>query len=319
MSGRSAVFRRLRGPRTPVLPRLATFAVLLPLAAGCVSLRPWSDATHGLAADRLVEVDGRKVSVERAGSGAPLVLLHGFGASTYSFDEVLAPLARKFSVVAIDLNGFGYTERPRDPESYTLPGQARLVLGVLDALKLDRVTLAGHSYGGALALFLASRHPERVDRLLLIDNAMPAYAWENRNGIFRWRWLAALVTRTTGLGDRRIRSGLLESYFDDSKVTPALFDAYASRLRIEGAIDAYRGLLGPTDVPRADVDLATISQPTLAVWGAEDELIPAAAARERVGALPHGRFVEIPRCGHTPMEDCPEAFLQAVEPFLAGE
>jgi len=292
---------------------------LLPIATGCVALRPWKVATSGLAPDRFVEVDGRQVSIERSGSGEPLVLIHGFGSSTYSFKDVLAPLAERYAVVAIDLNGFGYTERPSDPASYTLNGQERLVLGVLDALDIPRATFAGHSYGGALALLLASRHPERVERLLLIDNAMPRYAFEQRKEVFRFRWLASLMTRTTGLGDRRIRTGLLESYYDDRKVTPELFDAYASRLRIEGAVDAYRGLLGPSGEPPIDLDLSTIVQPTLAVWGADDKLIPAAAARALVAEMPHGRFVELPSCGHVPMEECPGSFLEAVEPFLAGD
>jgi len=279
-------------------------------------MRPYAEAVRELPAGRLIDIDGQRVSVERAGSGEPLVLLHGFGESTLAFAQVLPELARHFAVVAIDLNGFGYTERPRDRASYTLAGQERLVLGVLDRLDLPRVRLAGHSYGGGLALYLAARHPERIDRLLLIDNAMPLYASTRRSPLLRWRWLARIAAHTYALSDRRIAAGLEEAYFDDSRVTKALVREYADRLRIEGATDALYGLVGPSREPPFRIDLATIRTPTLVVWGAEDRLIEVAGAEARSKLLPDARFVVLPACGHTPMEECPQAFLDRALPFL---
>ena len=93
---------------------------------------------------------------------------------------------------------------------------------------------------------------------------------------------------------------------------------YADRLRIEGASDAFFGLVGPSQEPPYRIDLAQVKIPTLVVWGAEDRLIEAAAA-ETSSQLPEARFVVLPACGHTPMEECPEAFLAAALPFLASE
>lgn len=298
---------------------LPTLALSLLLASGCVSMQPYAAAVRDLPEGRLLEIDGRRISVEQAGQGSPLVLLHGFGESTLAFAPVIPELARRFAVVAIDLNGFGYTERPKDRESYTLAGQARLVLSVLDRLGLDRVRLAGHSYGGGLALYLAARHPERIDRLLLIDNTLPLYASQRRNPLFAWRWVARMAAHTFALSDRAIQAGLEEAYFDDSKVTPALVREYADRLRIEGASDAFHGLVGPSSEPPFRIDLAAIRTPSLVVWGAEDRLIEAAAAEERSRELPNSTFVVLPACGHTPMEECPQAFLAAALPFLLEE
>jgi pimeloyl-ACP methyl ester carboxylesterase len=303
---------RLRGPR------LLLFAAAL-LAPGCVSMRPYAAAVRELPAGRLMEIEGQRVSVERSGQGEPLVLLHGFGESTLSFAAVMPELARRFTVVAIDLNGFGFTERPRAPESYTLAGQERLVLAVLDRLRLPKVRLAGHSYGGGIALFLAARHPERVDRLLLVDNTLPSYASERRSRFLRWKWMARIAAHTYALTDRRIASGLVEAYYDDSLVTRDLVRAYADRLRIEGVSDAFFGLVGPSAEPPFELDLATVRMPTLVVWGAEDELIHAAGAAERAKLLPAGRFVALPACGHSPMEECPRAFLDASLPFLESD
>lgn len=296
---------------------MALFAALLP-ATGCVTMQPYSEAVRGLPPGRLLEIDGQRISVERAGEGEPLVLLHGFGESTIAYAAVLPDLARQFAVVAIDLNGFGYTERPKDRASYTLAGQERLVLAVLDQLHLDRVRLAGHSYGGGLALFLAARHPERIERLLLIDNTLPLYASQRRNRLIAWRWVAGMAAHTFALTDRVIQKGLEEAYFDDRKVTPALVREYADRLRIEGVTDAFFGLVGPSKEPPFRIDLAKVEIPTLVVWGAEDQLIAAKGAEETSRKLPNSTFVRLPACGHTPMEECPEAFLAAALPFLAG-
>ena len=295
---------------------LAALLILTFATSGCVSLRPWSEVAQSLPPGRLLEVEGRKVGIERAGSGPPLVLLHGFGESTHAFESVLPSLAEEFDVVALDFNGFGYTQRPRDVSGYTLEGQAELVLGVMDRLGFGKVRLAGHSYGGGIALYLAATHPQRVERLLLIDNTLPIFVSTRRTGFFRWRWVASFAVHTFGLRDSRIESGLKEAYYDDSLVTPELIRDYADRLRIEGAVDAYRGLLGPSEEPPYELDLATIRQRTLVVWGENDELIPVDGARSASAKLPDGRFVALPTCGHTPMAECPEPFLAAVLPFL---
>lgn len=285
-------------------------------ASGCVSLRPYEEIVAAAPAGSLLEIDGQRVHVEAAGEGEPLLLLHGFGASTRLWERVIPALARTRRVVAVDLNGFGWTERPAAPEAYTLAGQERLVLGVADRLGIERFDLAGHSYGGAISLFLASRHPERVRSLVLADSALPAYGHERRRRRYASRILAGIYVRTIGLTERRVRRGLLEVYADDSRVTDELVAAYLERLRIEGVEDAFYGLTAPVDEPPDQVELGGIVQPTLFVWGAEDEIVSPAAGRAVADEMPDARFVEIPACGHSPMEECPDDFLAAVRPFL---
>ena len=296
--------------------RLAALASAAPLLAGCVSLRPYADVVASLPATSLLTVDGGRVHVDARGDGFPLLLLHGFGASTLLWEPVLPALASSRRAVAIDLRGFGWTERTPDPDSYTLEGQERMILGVADRLGFERFDLAGHSYGGAIALYLASRHPERVRALVLVDNAMPSYAAIRRNRRYGFRTFADLYVRTVALRDRRVRIGLEASYADDAKVTNERVRAYAERLRVEGVEDAFFGLVGPSDEPKVELDLASVALPTLVVWGEKDELISAAEARRASEKLPQGRFVELPGCGHLPTEECPEAFLAAVTPFL---
>jgi pimeloyl-ACP methyl ester carboxylesterase len=291
-------------------------AVGATLAAGCVSLRPYAEVVARLPAESLVEVGGTSVHVEIRGDGFPLLLLHGFGASTLLWEPVLPELAHHRRVVAIDLHGFGWTERPKEPAAYTLEGQARMILAVADRLGFERFDLAGHSYGGAIALYLTARHPERVRSLVLVDNAMPRYAAERRSEKYGSRTLARLYVRTLGLRKARVRRGLEESFADDRKVTRELVRAYQERLRVEGVEDAFYGLTAPNGEAPVELDLATISLPTLVVWGEEDTLIRADDARRSATQLPRGRFVGLPSCGHVPTAECPEAFVAAVTPFL---
>jgi len=319
---RRGSYRRSGAPGGGARRKRPWAALLLAAAAsggaGCVSLRPYAEVRAALPPAELVEVDGRSVHVESRGEGPPLLLLHGFGGSTFAWEPVAAGLGRHRRVVAIDLNGFGWTERPRGFDAYTLAGQMELVLGVADALGFDRFDLGGHSYGGALSLYLTAHHPERVRSLLLVDSALPSYATLRRSRIYACRPLVAFAVHTYGISRRRVARTLRGSYADDSKVTPALVEAYLERLRVEGAVDAFRGLSAPTGAPPDEVDFSTLRLPTLVVWGAEDAFIPASDGRKFADAIAGASFVELPGCGHSAMEECPNEFLAAVEPFYAG-
>jgi pimeloyl-ACP methyl ester carboxylesterase len=300
--------------------RLAFFLLaVLPLAMflpGCVSLRSFSDLRREIPADRFVKVGDQLVHTEQAGSGEPILLLHGFGGSTYTWRKVMPALAESHRVVAIDLNGFGYTQRPKSRESYTREGQEKLVLGVMDALGIDRAHVFGHSYGGGLSLFMASRHPERFRSLVLVDSSAPTYANDRRSRAAAFRPLSVLFVRSFALRPKMIRRALEHSYYDDSKVTPELVQAYLDRIRIEGVGDAYYGLTAPVRGPQDRVDLAKIDIPALLIWGAHDELISPAAGRRSAALLPQGEFVLLANSGHLPMEEEPEEVLRAVLPFL---
>jgi pimeloyl-ACP methyl ester carboxylesterase len=295
--------------------RLTPLALLALLLPGCDPLRPFDEIRREAPAGQFVRAGGQLVHVEQAGSGEPVVLLHGFGASTYSWRKVVPALAERYRVVAIDLNGFGYTQRPRSRESYTREGQAKLVTDTMDALGIARAHLVGHSYGGGITLYLASRHPERFRSMVLVDSSAPTYANDRRSRAAALRPLDALFVRAVALRPRAIRKALLRSFWDDSKVTPELVQAYFDRVAVEGVGDAFYGLTAPAP-PGPPVELEKIAIPPLVVWGAHDELISPESGRRAAARLPHSEFVLIADCGHLPMEEQPEALLQAILPFL---
>lgn len=286
--------------------------------SGCVSLRSFDAVRREVPAAQLVRVGDQLVHVEQAGTGEPVVLLHGFGASAYSWRKVMPGLAgghRGHRVVAIDLNGFGYTQRPKERARYTREAQAKLVLDTLDALGIARAHFVGHSYGGGLTLYLAQEHPERFRTMVLVDSSAPTYANDRRSRAAAFRPLTGLFVRTVALRRSMVRKGLLHSFYDHGLVTPELVDAYYDRLRIEGATDAFYGLTAPAPAG-ATVRLETIAVPTLVIWGAHDELIAPEVGRRAAARLPHAEFVLFQKSGHLPMEEEPAAFLAAVLPFL---
>ena len=221
-------------------------------------------------------------------------------------------------MIALDLSGFGFTERPKDPSRYTRDSQVALILGVLDALKIERAHLVGHSYGGALSLRLAARHPERLKSLLLVDSAAPTYPNDRRRRLAGWRWLDSLVVRGLALRPSGVRRALEGSVYDDSQITQEMVDAYLDRVRIEGVIDAYYGLTAPehkVGEKGEEIDLAQIAVPTLVLWGRQDELIPVADGEKAADRIPGARFEVLEETGHMPMEERPEDFLRIAQGF----
>lgn len=301
-------------------PRIAATALALAVLAcsGCVSLTPFEEVRLAVGPDLYLEVDGHAVHVEQAGSGPAVLLVHGFGGSTYSWRHVIPDLARDHRVVALDLNGFGWSERPRERDAYTIEGQERLVLGVADALGLERFALVGHSYGGGLSLWIASRHPRRLTSLTLVDSTLPTYSTERRSRLASSRTVVSLLLRTVLLRETTVRRALRRATYDDAQVTEELVREYLRRVRVEGSVEAFQGLTAPVEGPEPTVELEALAVPTLVVWGAEDELLDADLGAQAAARIPGARFVAIERCGHSPMEERPAEFIAALRAHLAA-
>ncbi len=316
----------LPGMRSFALTALPLLAVAGIAAAGllfssCVSLRPFEQVRQGLPADRFLRVGDQLVHVEQAGpdSAEPVVLIHGFGASTYAWRQVIPELAGSFRVIALDLNGFGYTQRPKTAESYTREGQIRLVLGVLDELGIEKAHFVGHSYGGALTLWIASRHPERVRSFVLVDSAAPTYPEDRRSAVAAFRPLSVLFIRSVALREESVRKALQKSVYDDSIVTDELARAYLERLTIEGVADAYYGLTAPRRQSTDKVVFEDLDMPALVVWGSEDELVRIEDGRGAAARMPRAEFVVMEGVGHLPMEERPEELSRLLLDFLTSQ
>lgn len=306
---------RLGAPR-PRFPSVAIFVAFASLIlGGCGSLTPYAEARKSLPTENLLKIGRQFVYHERAGAGPAVVLLHGFGASSFCWRRVIPLMAESHDVIALDLNGFGYTERPRGTSAYSTSGQAALVVSVLDKLDVDSAVIVGHSYGAGVAAYLAQEHPDRVRALALVDGG--AAVSRSRRGLpailqplVSW-WVTSFM-----LNERAIGEALRGSVRDPVVVTADMVEGYLRPLRVEGLDRALRGLTAPPPEFQAKVEPSRIRQPTLIVWGREDEVIPLRVGESLFEALPDARLHVIEECGHLPMEETPEEFVAALREFL---
>jgi pimeloyl-ACP methyl ester carboxylesterase len=281
-----------------------------------------------------IEVNNLTVHYKQRGSGDPkLLLLHGFAASTFSWREVITPLADVAdaseiggSVVAFDRPAFGLTERPLPGEwegenPYSTASQVALTLGLMDALGWDRAILVGNSAGGTVAMLTALEHPERVDALILVDAAI--YTGGGTPAIVRpllrtpqMRHLGPLIARRIQTwGEDFARA----AWHDPSQLTPEIWAGYKKPLQVE---NWDRALWELTRASRQRSDLAErlaeVTMPTLVITGDDDRIVPTEQSIRLAEELPNATLVVIPNCGHIPHEECPEAFLEAVRDFLGA-
>lgn len=266
---------------------------------------------------RTETVGGLRIRFVRRGGGPPVLLLHGIASSLYTWKDVLPGLAADHDVVALDFPGFGGSDVPSALSADLLRAT---VVGVMDRLAIQRASIVGNSLGGAVATFVAARHPDRVDRLVLIDAAGFRLSAESRPVLLRYAAgpLGAVLARVPH-SRPLIELGLRQVFHDDTLVTPERVDEYAAPMLRPGAVAALRSMLrapapGPDEYERM---LRGLRQPTLVLWGAEDRWIPVADADRFAAAIAGARKVVLEGCGHMPQEERPADTLRLVREFLA--
>jgi pimeloyl-ACP methyl ester carboxylesterase len=281
-------------------------------------------AELGLAG-ALVEASGTRSWVEEAGpvDGTPVVLIHGFGGSSWSWRATLPALAAAgYRAVALDLANFGLADKSWDLDT-THAAQADLVAAVMDARGIARATLIGHSMGGNVLAWFAARHADRIDGAVLVDAATGPAATGGGGGIVAGlvrlpnvRRIGQLVLRSQ-LTEERMADILRSAWADPARVTDEDVSGYVAPLQ---TVDWDLGLLAilrdsgdsVLDSPIADV----LTVPTVIIWGREDPWIPLASGEALHDALPNAEWHIIDDAGHLPMEEQPAAFNDVLLAWL---
>jgi len=293
-----------------------SFLSLVFIETGCAALTPYAEIRQLLPHEELLRMNQQWVHMERAGTGEPVLLLHGFGGSTYCWREVMPRLTEQYDVVAMDLNGFGYTQRPRRPDAYSYVGQSALVLGVMDALEFDSVHLVGHSYGGGLALHLAVNHPQRLRSLTLVAATPPGGTFPGQSLTALFRPIILWYVETFTLKPGPIRDALRSAVVDDDLITAQVADEYLKRLRVEGFRDAFGGLTTARNRALTSAQLGAIAAPTLILWGEQDAFVPLSTGERLKTQMPRATFKAFPNVGHLSMVESPDAFTDELATFL---
>ncbi|NMO16203.1 alpha/beta hydrolase [Pyxidicoccus fallax] len=288
------------------------------LAAGMRADVPASEleARHATPPSRFLEVDGLRIHYRDQGQGPALVLLHGSNASLFTWEGWVRELSAHHRVITLDLPGHGLTG-PDAKGRYSWTDMARVLEDFRARLGLERFHLAGNSMGGSVAWHYALLHPERVERLILVDAA--GYPREEPSPLvfrlMRAPGLGELLSRVSPrwVIDRNVRA----VYGDPSKVTEENVDRYYALLLREGNRKATRERLRITTDDGLWKRLGEVRAPTLILWGAKDTWILPRYGERFDRDIPDSRLVVYPDLGHVPMEEDPARTAADARRFLA--
>ncbi|WP_164273172.1 alpha/beta hydrolase [Stenotrophomonas sp. B1-1] len=274
-----------------------------------------------------VRANGIRQNFIDAGNGAPVVLLHGFPETNYAWRHQIPVLAANHRVIAPDLRGYGETEKPAT--GYDKRSMAQDIVALLDTLGIDKVALVGHDRGARVATRLAKDHPQRVDRLVVMDNVPTRIVARELNASIAkayWFFLFHLVpdlpeALIAGNEAKWLRWFFSDWAYDPAAISGEAFDTYVRAYSAPGAVRAamsdYRA--NAVDVQQDLEDAhVRIACPTLALWGAEFEAVGRMFDMPQVWAemAENLRAVAIERCGHLPHEERPEVVNGLLMEFL---
>jgi haloacetate dehalogenase len=288
-----------------------------------------SDMTGEIMQHFTLHANGIRQHYLDAGSGPPVVLLHGFPETSYAWRYQIPELAKRFRVIAPDLRGYGETDKPAT--GYDKRTMANDLVGLLSNLGISRIALVGHDRGARVATRFAKDHPDLTDRLVVMDNVPTRIVARSMNAqIARAYWFFAFHL-VPDLPEALIsgREALwLRHFFSDWCYNPytikgADFDHYVAAYRapgaIRGAMADYRANAEDNAQDLADADLK-LACPVLSLWGADFGAVGkmfdmAIVWGEMASNL---RAVPIEQCGHLPHEEQPDVVNRLLNEFLQG-
>ena len=271
---------------------------------------------------QFIEVDGNNIAYIEDGKGDPIVLIHGFGGSIWNWEHQYHGLSDSYHVIVLDILGSGMSDKPDIP--YTPRRLVEFFKGFLDSLNVHRATLIGNSMGAGLAMAMALTVPDRVKSLVLISGFPPdpraSVASPHYQQFIDRRpplWLAKFGNWISG---RWATKTLLEEIIhDQTLITPLVVErSYQNRQRSDFLPPLY-SLMDNIEQWNEEFGsrLHQIQQPTLIIWGAEDQVFPPSVGQELQHHLPHATLQVIPNAGHIPQWEQPSHVNTLISEFLS--
>jgi pimeloyl-ACP methyl ester carboxylesterase len=282
-----------------------------------------------VSANHTLRANGIRQNYIDAGEGPPVVLLHGFPETNFAWRHQIPVLGELYRIIAPDLRGYGETDKPAS--GYDKRTMARDLAALLDALGIDRIALVGHDRGARVATRFAKDFPDRVDRLVVMDNVPTRIVARDLNAEIAkayWFFLFHLIpdlpeTLIAGKEEQWLRWFFSDWAYDPAAISGEAFDTYVRAYRapgaVRGAMADYRANAEDVAQDLADADVK-IACPTLALWGADFGAVGRMFDMPKVWAemAEDLRAVPIERCGHLPHEERPEAVNALLLEFLQG-
>ena len=272
---------------------------------------------------QFADVMGLQLHYKKRGNGKPIfLLLHGFGASLYTWQDIMTPLASSGTAIAYDRPAFGLTERPldwREWNPYSSSAQVDIALSLLDKYAINKAIIIGNSAGGTIAAQISLRAPNRVSALILVS---PAF--QRSRGMPDWVTPLFRLPLVRSLGLKFIRSSFQKSgsslleiaWHDPTKLTLQTTESYELPLRANNWDLGLWNFILANDTPSdLALRLTELKQPILIVTGDDDRIIPtddSVRLAEEIGA----QLEILDSCGHVPQEECPIQFLRSINKFI---
>jgi pimeloyl-ACP methyl ester carboxylesterase len=269
-------------------------------------------------ASKFIEIDGMQVHYRDEGKGFPIVLLHGTASSLHTWDDWSKELLKTNRVIRMDLPAFGLTG-PNKTADYSIKAYTSFLNDLLKKLHIEKFYLAGNSLGGNIAWNYAAEHPDKVEKLVLVDaSGLPTN--KPQPAIFKMAktpFLNLLFLYVTP--KFFIKKNMEEVYADGSKITDELVTRYHKMALRVGNRQAF--------IDRAKTDfklgskanynkLKRINTSTLLIWGAQDNWIPLDNGKRMDSILPNSKLVVLENSGHVPMEENPQESFAFLNEFL---
>lgn len=270
--------------------------------------------TYANEQSQFIEIQGSRVHYRIEGEGPNLLLLHGTASSLHTWDGWNEQLKDHFRIIRLDLPAFGLTG-PSAARDYRIAAYTAFLHEFVEAIELERFSLAGNSLGGGIAWSFAAEFPDKVEKLILVDaSGIP----DNRDdpAVFKMARNPVLGKLLEYITPKSfIKKNMKEVYFDDGRVTDELVSRYHDMALRAGNRVAFRDRASAVNPDITD-KLPSIMAPTLIIWGQEDEWIPVDNAAVFAERIPNAAVVIIENVGHVPMEEAPETSANIVLKFL---
>jgi len=249
-----------------------------------------------------ISVNGITLAFDRRGTGAPLLLVHGFPLDHTTWEPLLPHLEDDFDVIMPDLRGFGQSDAPEG--AYTVEQMAADLAALLDSLKIQKTYIAGHSMGGYITLAFARAYPERVLGLGMVSSQAAADSPEGKAKRYATVGEVAVngVSAVAGMSEK----------LSANPSHVAFFRELILRQRPGGVIGALKAM---AERPNASALFSTFEFPVVLVHGLADALIPPERSREMKALLPQAELTELPGVGHSPMLEAPVETAMALCKF----
>ncbi len=296
------------------------FLVPVPELKGLVSESELADSDS-----KFIEINDVTVHYKELGEGeTTFILLHGFGASVYSWHEVMDDFSQLGRVFAYDRPAFGLTERPM-PETWTanpygMEANIELLLGFMDRLKIEKAVLVGNSAGGGVSVAFALKYAERVEALILVD---PGLGGGRGPQFPEWALPLMRSRQMRHIGPLLVRDiaetgndTILRAWSDPSKVTDEIVEEYRKPLRSKNWDRALYELTFAPPYPELRPQLPVLEVPVFIIGGEDDRLIRSWYFEAVSKEIPGAQLVLLPTCGHVPHEECPDRFMEEVIKYL---